>query len=91
MPVLRQFQKDPSAVLDFIVNWTDYLDGDTISTAAATVPAGITLDSEANTTTTHTMWLSGGTEGNAYDIVSQIVTVGGRTDERTIRINVVNL
>lgn len=80
--------KDPDAVLDYVVNWATWLDGDTISTSAFTVPAGITKDSESNTTTTATVWLSGGTAGTWYAILNRITTAAGRTNDQTIYVQV---
>ena len=82
----KKFTKDPDAVLDYQIDWSDWLDDDTISSSAWTVPAGITKDSDSNTTTATTIWISGGTAGAGYNIINRIVTAGGRTDDRTIRI-----
>jgi hypothetical protein len=82
------FMKDPSAVLDYQTNWATWLGVDTILTSTWTVPTGITKDSDTNTTTTCTIWLSGGTAGVYYDLVNHITTAGGRTEERTITIMV---
>jgi hypothetical protein len=81
-------EKDPNAVLDYVIDWgSKWLEaGDEISTSIWTVPTGITKDSDSKTTTTTTIWLSGGTDGESYDIVNRIVTTGGRTDDRTITI-----
>ena len=84
----NNFSKDPSAVLDYVIDWSDWLDGDTISTSTWTVPSGITKDSDTKTTTATTIWLSGGTVGTKYAVVNHIVTAGGREDDRTIYINV---
>jgi len=81
-----KFLKDPNAVLDYQVDWSDWLDEDTISSSAWTVPDGITKDSDTTTTTTTTIWLSGGTAGTEYTLVNRIVTAGGRTEDRTITI-----
>jgi len=80
------FYKDPSAVLDYQMDWSSWLDTDTISTSTWTVPTGITKDSDNNDTTTATIWLSGGTAGTTYEIVNKIVTANGRTEERTLTI-----
>ena len=86
-----EIEKDPAAVLDYVISWSDWLPtGDTISAAAFTVPTVLTKDSETNTTTTATVRLSGGTAGDDYDVVCQITTAGGRTDERTMRVQVRN-
>ena len=85
MPAAR-YTKDPAAVLDYVVNWSTWLDGDTISSATVTASTGLTLDSSSNTTTTVTGWLSGGTAGTSYTVTFQIITAAGRTDERSIAI-----
>ncbi len=81
------FRKDPNAVLDFGFDWSEWLDtGETISSSAWTVPSGITEDSTSNTTTTTTIWLSGGTAGEPYDLVNRVTTSSGRTDDRTMTV-----
>ena len=82
------FTKDPSAVLDYTIDWSDWLDSDTISTSTWTVPTGLTEDSDTNTTTTATVWLSSGTAGTQYTVINHIVTAGGREDDRSIYIMV---
>jgi hypothetical protein len=88
---MREFLKDPNAILDYKFDWVSWLAaGETISTSTMTVQTGITKDSESNTTTTATVWLSGGTEGNRYTVTNRITTNQGRTDDRTILIRVSN-
>lgn len=89
MGTSNKFTKDPSAVLDYTVDWEDWLcTGDTISTSDWTVPDGITEDSDSNTTTTATIWLSGGSDGVMYTVVNRIVTASARTDDRSLEITV---
>ena len=85
---IHTFTKDPNAVLDYTINWSLYLGSDTISTSTFTVEAGLTKNSESNTTTTSTVWLSGGTDGTNYSVACRIVTAAGRTDDRTFRVTV---
>lgn len=88
---LYYIEKDPSAVLDYALDWSDWLVADTITgTPTWTVPTGLTKDSQSNTTTTATAWLSGGVAGMSYTVACKIVTAGGRTDERSFRIKCVN-
>ncbi len=96
------FTKDPDAVLDYKIDFaaltngngdTDWLDTDnteTISSKTVTVETGITKDSDTlgDTNTSVVIWLSGGTAGNDYSVACEIVTSAGRTDERTITIQV---
>lgn len=80
--------KDPDSVLDYGFDWSLWLNGDTISTSAWTVPVGLTKDSDSATTTTTTIWLSGGTPGQLYPITDRVVTAGGRTDDRSFKLRV---
>lgn len=94
----KEYEKDPSAVLDFKFDWkaltnasgpSDWLaSGETISTRTITAETGITVDSSSitDTNTTVTVWLSGGTAGNVYDVACRITTSASRTDERTMKI-----
>jgi hypothetical protein len=87
------FIKDPSAVLDYVFDWSAWLtDGETISTRTITATTGITVASSAITgsSTTVTVWLSGGTAGATYYVTCAIVTSASRTDERTVTIRVTN-
>lgn len=84
----RHFTKDPDGVLDYQIDWSDWLGTDTIVTSTWTVGTGITKDSDTNTTTTATIWLSGGTAGTTYELTNEIVTTDGRTDNRTIYVTV---
>lgn len=85
-----EFVKDPAAVLDYKVDWSAWLSTDeTISTSTwPDVPTGITKDSDASTTSTATIWLSGGTDRTDYRVTNRVVTNQGRTDERTLLIQV---
>jgi hypothetical protein len=82
----NSFVKDPDAELDYAVDWTEYLGVDVIASSDWIVPTGITGGAEAFTDTDATIWLSGGTAGNNYTVVNRIVTLAGRTDDRTISI-----
>lgn len=83
------FSKDPSAVLDYVFDWSAWLDDtDQIIDATVTAPDGITIDSQSFTASAVTVWLSGGTVGTQYRVVCQITTADGRVDERTTTISV---
>ena len=88
-------RKDPSDVLDYQVKWAAWLaavaGGEPIASVTSTVPAGITPKHATNTTTTATIWLSGGTAGTTYRIACRIATAGGRTAEQSFDVVVANL
>ena len=82
--------KDPSAVLDYVFDWTEWLaTGETITDHTITADTGITVDSSTEDAGKVTVWLSGGTAGINYKVACLITTTAGRTDERTIWIKVV--
>lgn len=83
---MAHFVKDPSDVLDYAVDWTAWLAGDTITSVTWTIPAGLMQVTESHTATTATVWLSGGTAGAAYVAACRVTTAGGRTAERSITI-----
>lgn len=85
-----RFAKDPDATLDYAVDWTPFLNGDTISTSTWTVPAGLTSVSESNTTEIATVFLAGGVVGASYSVLNRIVTSSGVTDDRSIIIQILN-
>jgi hypothetical protein len=76
--------KDPEEVVDYQIDWTATLGVDTIATSAWVVPVGITKDSDSNTTTAAVVWISGGTDGQRYDLKNTITTAAGRTYEENI-------
>lgn len=94
----KRFKKDPDEVLDYLFDFAaltngngdeDYLQsGETISSHTVEAATGITKDSSAaaNANTSVKVWLSGGTEGNSYDVTCRIVTSLGRTVDRTMTI-----
>lgn len=91
MSLDTKYLKDPSAVLDWVFDWTDWLaSGEAITDHTITVDTGITNDSSTEDAGKVTVWLSGGTAGENYKVACLIVTSAGRTDERTIWIKVTN-
>ena len=82
--VLKTFIKDPDAVLDYAFDWTEWLQSsETISVYTISIGAGIIKDSDSETNGIVTVWLSGGTDGETYEVACKITTGLGRTDERT--------
>lgn len=82
------FEKDPDSTEDFAFNWVMDLDGDTISSSTFSLPDGLTEVSSAHDDTETQIFVSGGTACTTYRITNRIVTVGGRTFDKTIRIRV---
>ena len=86
----NQFLKDPDAMLDYAFDWSGWLQsGETISSYSITVDSGLTKESDNESDGVVTVWLSGGTAGSEYTVSCKITTSMSRTDERTMRIKVV--
>lgn len=96
---LKWSDKDPSAILDYDLDWTDWLASyptDTLSTATWGAPSPVTVPALAKgsnyiTGNKTVLWLSGGLDGSTYSLTCTITTAGGRTDERTVTIKVKQL
>ncbi len=94
------FKKDPEAVLDYIFDWmartnergnSNWLTAaETITSHTITATNGLVVASSSITDsgTSITIWLSGGTAGETYALSCRVTTSGGRTDERTVNIQV---
>jgi len=82
-------RKDPDSVSDYVFDFYDsgnaFLgSGDTISTATFTATTGLTIDSQSYSTTTATVWLSGGTVGQVYTVNCRMVSAAGRTKDASV-------
>ena len=80
--------KDPDADLDYSLNWSDWLAGDSISNAIWTVDTGLTKHNEAISGSIATVWLSGGVLGVTYWVSCRVVTGNliPRTEDRSFRV-----
>jgi hypothetical protein len=81
--------KDPDAVLDYCIDWGDWLGDDQITTSNWAVSPGITASGASKTETTVTIWLSGGEAGETYTVHNRITTAGGRTNDQSFKISCV--
>jgi hypothetical protein len=80
--------KDPNDILDYSIDWSQFLDTDTIDTSTWTVATGITKVSDTKAATTTTIWLSGGTAGATYQLTNRITTVNGRVKDKSFSVYV---
>ena len=80
------YQKNISAVVDYTVDWSDWLGTDVIVSANWHYPTGITAASHSATTTAATVFLTGGSPGAVYQVTNQIWTSAGRCGLRAITV-----
>ncbi len=86
---MSTYVKDPDATLDYGINWTPWLDGDTITTSQWFIDTGVTqVGSDTFDDTSTKVFIGGGTPGEKYELVNRITTAGQRTDERTIFVRI---
>jgi hypothetical protein len=83
------YTKDPQETLDYEVDWTRWLNGDTITLSEWFVPTGITKDTATVKNGKVTVvWLLGGTLGVNYELTNRITTLGGRVSERSFDVRI---
>lgn len=81
----QSFVHDPDAVLDYTIDWSDWLDGDTISTSVWAVASGtVTLATPVINGDLTQVWVSAATIDTVAAIRNRITTAAGRTDDRTL-------
>jgi len=91
-------RKSPTAILDYTVDWANWLPtDDTVATSSFTVStisgdaSALTADSNSKTTTTASVVLSAGTADKVYTVTNTITTtVNTLTETREFRILVEN-
>lgn len=84
------FTKHPSAVKDYVFDFSNWLaPGETISTKTVT-GTGVTIDSSTIVDKTVVVWISGGTDGVNGVATCLITTSGSRTEVRTLQFRLDN-
>ncbi len=84
--------KDKDETRDFSVDWSAHLaSGETITSTNFVVPAGLTLVSQASTSTVATVRVSGGVAGTIYTVLCQVTTSSGEQLERSFGLNIQDL
>jgi hypothetical protein len=84
---MDSFVKDPDAVLDYKIDWSAWLDTDTITDSQwLSEDEALVIDSEEFNDTETVVWLSGGEIRKRHLVTNRITTAGGRTNDRSIRI-----
>ncbi len=87
----KQFTKDDWEQLDYVFDWTDWLeDGDYIVSSEVVVPEGLTWISTESGSDEVVVWLSGGEEGKQYEVDCKITTasVPPRKAKKTILLQI---
>ena len=90
---MKQFIKDPDALLDYQMDWTSWLDDTDVITASSWVTdsADLVVEDDSFTDTAATVWLSGGVVRGKYRVTNSIETDDGRKDDRSFIIKCTEL
>ncbi len=87
---LGNFNKQPAEVVDYDIDYSEWLTaGDNVQSAAVVVsPAGLTVESVFVNDPRVKLWLSGGTDGQRYKLTVTTTTADGRVkqDEFSVRV-----
>jgi len=84
--------KDPTVKKDYGFDWTSWLEGDTISDSDWEISVGTVILSNPSNDTTHTkVWVEGGVNKERAILTNRITTAGGRTDERSLLIPILDM
>jgi hypothetical protein len=90
-PVIK---KDPNAApLDYSIDlsqWLAFVPGDSITAVTWTSSPALTRSNPSFTSSSVTVWLSGGAVGAQEWAQAHFTTAQGRQDERTIYLNIVD-
>jgi hypothetical protein len=83
--------KDADAILDYPVDFSDWLTdmADSYASYTITTHGGLVCDSSIHSLGVITPILSGGKVGTVASFTIRIVTSGGRTDDRTLWLKIV--
>ena len=89
---LAKVKKDPQAVLDYGIEWDDWLIGADAIVASTWVRTGddnaLTISQPYFDAKVAGVWAAGGTVGATYVLTNHVTTSQGRQDDRTIIIQV---
>lgn len=86
------YLKDPQSRVDYAIDWSGYLDGQTISASTWSVSpeeaGGIAIDNAGFDLNRAAARLSGGKIGGIYRIGNRVTLSDGGVDERSITLRV---
>lgn len=92
MAILATFEKQPADVLDYDVDYTEWLpNGDAVdSVTYAVTPTGLEIESAVvvNSGTRVKLWVSGGTAAKTYKVELTATTTLGRVKQDEVRFRV---
>lgn len=87
MPIIAvEHDKVPNSKIDYGFDWTQWLNGRTLTASTWSAPAGITIDANSFTSAWAIVRLSGGTAGQTYIVTNHITDSDTEEEERSMLI-----
>lgn len=87
MSSMQVYDKDPNSTLDYLVDWSAWLQLSEVITDHEVVTQGsVVVDSSTNDNTSVTVWISGGQIGEYTQVTTRVTTNQGRTEDKTFRL-----
>lgn len=85
-------KKDPNATLDYTFDWGEYLAliSDTLALAEFLVDGTLVVVSQTFTPTAAQAFVSGGTIDDTETLTCRITTTGGRIDDRSVYLKIID-
>lgn len=88
-------EKTPDAVLDYKLDWSQYLaaDSDRLIDSEWLLPEGLSIAADkppSFTSRTTLVWLQGGDINKTYTVLNRVTTVNGRTDTSGFQLKIIN-
>ena len=88
-PFIAKYDKDKDARLDYPIDWSPFLGADPIASSIWILPDDLNLENDSFSDYLTVAWISGGVLDNVYLVTNRVTTVGGRIDDRSIQITIV--
>lgn len=90
MTVLSIFTQQPADVLDYDVEYADFLvPPDALASATVAVtPTGLTVAAPVKVGTRYKLWVSGGTSSVTYKVTITVTTTLGRTKQDELKFKI---
>jgi hypothetical protein len=82
------FTKEPTEVLDFGLDWSDWLGSLTIASSSWSGPSGITIVTDSISGSSTIVRLSGGTWGQVVELFNTIVASDSESETRSILVSI---
>ncbi len=86
------YLKDPDSRVDYAIDWSGYLDGQTVAASAWAVtpaePGGVAVAQASFDLARTAATLEGGLAGHVYSVTNRVTLSDGQIDERSIALRV---